>query len=143
MKRVAILTAGGDVPALNATIYGSMIRANQLKTEVYGPIKGFGSLLEARVPHVHLNPLFQEILKLDSTRGGRILGASRDYIDPENTEEFERITDRLHRLKIDGVICIDGDGTLNGLQPIAERLASVLAPKTIDNDLGLNYQSEA
>ena len=35
-----------------------------------------------------------------------------------------------------------GDGTLNGLQPLAERLPTVLAPKTIDNDLGLNYPSE-
>jgi len=37
---------------------------------------------------------------------------------------------------------IGGDGTLNGLQPLAERLPVVLAPKTIDNDLGLNYPSE-
>ncbi|MDR3450648.1 MAG: 6-phosphofructokinase [Alphaproteobacteria bacterium] len=37
---------------------------------------------------------------------------------------------------------IGGDGTLNGLQPLAERLPVVLSPKTIDNDLGLNYSSE-
>ena len=35
-----------------------------------------------------------------------------------------------------------GDGTLNGLQPLADRLPTVLAPKTIDNDLGLNYPDE-
>ena len=49
----------------------------------------------------------------------------------------------MHRLRIDGLICVGGDGTLNGLQPISERIPSVLAPKTIDNDLGLNYVSEA
>ena len=49
---------------------------------------------------------------------------------------------RLARLGIDGLICVGGDGTLNGLQPLAERLPVVLAPKTIDNDLGLNYPSE-
>src|SRR5205085_3479676 len=53
-----------------------------------------------------------------------------------------RIMMRLGKLRIDGLICIGGDGTLNGLQPLAERLPSVLAPKTIDNDLGLNYPSE-
>ena len=46
-------------------------------------------------------------------------------------------------LGIEGLICVGGDGTLNGLQPLAERLPTVLAPKTIDNDLGLNYPSEA
>jgi hypothetical protein len=37
---------------------------------------------------------------------------------------------------------VGGDGTLNGLPPLAERLPTVLAPKTIDNDLGLNYPDE-
>tara|TARA_Y100000588_G_scaffold275846_2_gene292180 strand:+ start:3895 stop:4035 length:141 start_codon:yes stop_codon:yes gene_type:complete len=46
-------------------------------------------------------------------------------------------------LRIDGLICVGGDGTLNGLQPISERIPAVLAPKKTDNDLGLNYASEA
>ncbi len=50
--------------------------------------------------------------------------------------------DRLRRLGIDGLICIGGDGTLNGLQPLADLVPTVLAPKTIDNDLGLNYRNE-
>ena len=41
MKRIGILTAGGDTPALNATIHGAVVRANQLKIELYGFIKGF------------------------------------------------------------------------------------------------------
>lgn len=143
MRRIAILTAGGDTPALNATIHGAVVRANQLRIEVYGLIKGYNSLFNHRVPHVHLNPLFREIPELDATMGGTILGASRDYVDPNDHVELEKILSRLQRLKVDGLICIGGDGTLNGLQPIAERLPSVLAPKTIDNDLGLNYLSEA
>jgi 6-phosphofructokinase 1 len=55
---------------------------------------------------------------------------------------LDLIESRLKKLGIEGLICIGGDGTLNGLQPIAERLPTVLAPKTIDNDLGLNYASE-
>lgn len=75
--------------------------------------------------------------------GGTILGASRAYVNPDDPEELSLILDRLHRLRIDGLICVGGDGTLNGLQPIFERIPAVLAPKTIDNDLGLNYASEA
>ena len=142
MRRIGILTAGGDTPALNATIHGAVIRANQLKIELYGFIKGFNSFFNPRVPHVHLNPLFQGIPELDPTRGGTLIGSSRDYVDPEQRDELDRISARLMKLGIDGLIAVGGDGTLNGLQPLAKRLPTVLAPKTIDNDLGLNYPSE-
>jgi ATP-dependent phosphofructokinase / diphosphate-dependent phosphofructokinase len=142
MKRIGILTAGGDTPALNATIHGAVMRANQLHLEIYGLIKGFNCLFNPRVPHVHLNPLFQGIPELDPTKGGTLIGSSRDYVDPDKKDELDLITARLKALGIEGLICIGGDGTLNGLQPLAERLPTVLAPKTIDNDLGLNYPSE-
>src|SRR6185436_20423737 len=107
-----------------------------------GLIKGFNSLFNPRVPHVHLNPLFQEIPEIDPTLGGTLIGSSRDYVDPEKKDEIDLVMSRLGRLKIEGLICVGGDGTLNGLQPLAERLPTVLAPKTIDNDLGMNYPSE-
>lgn len=142
MRRIGILTAGGDTPALNATILGAVQRANQLRVEVFGIIKGFSGLLNPQVPHVHLNPLFQCIPELDATRGGSVLGASRDYVDSKDTENIARIADRLARLKVDGLICVGGDGTINGMQPLSDHLPTVLAPKTIDNDLGLNYLDE-
>jgi 6-phosphofructokinase len=142
MKLVGILTAGGDTPALNATIQGAVVRANQRRVEVFGIIKGFAGLLSARVPHVHLNPLYTEIPELDPTHGGTVIGASRAFVDPSDRNAMDQIADRLRRLGIDGLICVGGDGTLNGLQPFAERFPTVLAPKTIDNDLGLNYRNE-
>ena len=142
MKRIGILTAGGDTPALNAAIHGAVVRANRLRIEIYGLIKGFNSLFNPRVPHVHLNPLFQEIPELDAAKGGTLIGSSRDYVDPTKKEDLDLVTSRLQKLGIEGLICVGGDGTLNGLQPLAERLPTVLAPKTIDNDLGLNYPSE-
>jgi len=142
MKRIGILTAGGDTPALNATIHGAVVRANQLKVEIVGLIKGFNCLFNPRVPHVHLNPLYQEIPELDPTKGGTLIGSSRDFVDPEKKDDLDLVASRLGKLGIEGLICIGGDGTLNGLQPLAERLPVVLAPKTIDNDLGLNYPSE-
>src|SRR5437870_6162655 len=142
MKRIGILTAGGDTPALNAAIHGAVVRSNQLKIEIYGFIKGFNCFFNPRVPHVHLNPLFQGIPELDPTKGGTLIGSSRDYVDANNKDEVDLLTSRLEKLGVEGLIAIGGDGTLNGLQPLAERLPTVLAPKTIDNDLGLNYPSE-
>ncbi|MGD1086591.1 MAG: 6-phosphofructokinase [Verrucomicrobiota bacterium] len=137
------MTAGGDTPALNATIHGAVVRANQLKLEIIGIIKGFNGLFNPRVPHVHLNPLFQGIPELDPTKGGTLIGSSRDYVDPENQEQLDQVASHLQKLGIEGLICVGGDGTLNGLQPLCDRLPVVLAPKTIDNDLGLNYASES
>ena len=142
MKRIGILTAGGDTPALNATIHGAVVRANQLHVEIVGLIKGFNCLFNPRVPHLFLNPLYQAIPELDPTKGGTLIGSSRDYVDPEKKDEIDLVASRLKKVGIEGLICVGGDGTLNGLQPLAERLPVVLAPKTIDNDLGLNYASE-
>jgi 6-phosphofructokinase len=142
MKRIGLLTAGGDTPALNATIHGAVTRASQHRLEVVGFIKGFNGLFNPRVPHVLLNPLFEAIPEIDSTIGGTLIGASRDYLDPDNCDLIQAIAERLSRLGIEGLICVGGDGTLNGMQPLTERLPVVLAPKTIDNDLGLNYRDE-
>ncbi len=142
MRRIGILTAGGDTPALNATLYGAVTRANLRRVEVYGFIKGFSSLFNPRVPHVHLNPLFTTVPELDPAHGGTLLGASRDYVDGDDKPAVDLIASRLKQLQIDGLVCVGGDGTLNGMQALSECLPTVLAPKTIDNDLGLNYRNE-
>src|SRR4051795_5698823 len=108
MKRIGILTAGGDTPALNATILGAVQRANALRIEVFGIIKGFSGLLNPQVPHVHLNPLFHSIPELDPTRGGTLLGASRDYVDADDVETNARVAERLRKLHIEGLICVGG-----------------------------------
>ena len=94
MKRIGILTAGGDTPALNATIHGAVTRACQRKLEMIGFIKGFSSLLNSRVPHVHLNPLYSPIPELDPTLGGSLIGASRDYVNVEDRSSIEKIGER-------------------------------------------------
>lgn len=142
MKRIGILTAGGDTPALNATIHGAVTRASQRKVEVFGFIKGFSSLFNPRVPHVHLNPLYSPVPELNPTAGGSLIGSSRDYVDGDDKASVELIAGRLERLGVEGVICVGGDGTLNGMQALCDCLPTVLTPKTIDNDLGLNFPSE-
>lgn len=142
MKRIGILTAGGDTPALNATIYGAVERANALKIDIFGLQRGYAGLLDSRVPHVHLNPLFTTIPELDPCKGGTLLGSSRTYLDEKCIDLLELVAQNVKKLRLDGLLCIGGDGTINGMQPIAEILPCVLAPKTIDNDLGLNYIDE-
>ncbi|WLD11923.1 6-phosphofructokinase [Planctellipticum variicoloris] len=142
MRRIGILTAGGDTPALNATIFGAVERANALRIEVVGIIRGFAGIVDPRVPHVRLNPLFTTIPELDPTKGGTLLGASRTYIDPDQVDLIGEMTPRIQALELEGLICIGGDGTINGMQPLSELFPCVLAPKTIDNDLGLNYIDE-
>lgn len=142
MRRIGILTAGGDTPALNATLYGAVARANALRIEVCGLMNGFAGLLDPKVPHVRLNPLFSTIPELDPTQGGTLLGASRTYIDPNDSQAMHDVTGRLRQLGIEGLVCIGGDGTLNGMSALSEIYPCVLAPKTIDNDLGLNYIDE-
>lgn len=141
MKRIGILTAGGDTPALNATIYGAVERANSLGISVFGLQRGYAGLLDPKVPHVHLNPLFTTIPELDPCLGGTLIGSSRTYVDPESGE-MDSVRRNYERMELDGLICIGGDGTINGMQPLAEFTQCVLAPKTIDNDLGLNYLNE-
>src|SRR3954454_22804057 len=91
MRRIGILTAGGDTPALNATLYGAVVRANQRRVEMVGFIKGFSGLLNPRVPHVFLNPLYTTIPELDATLGGTVLGASRDYVDQNDKETITAV----------------------------------------------------
>src|SRR5439155_8744971 len=116
MKRIAILTAGGDTPALNATIAGAVTRANQRRIEIVGIIKGFSGLLNPRVPHVVLNPLYTSVPELDPTLGGSILGASRDYVSADDGPTVAAVVDRLRRLDVEGLVCVGGDGTPNGMQ---------------------------
>jgi 6-phosphofructokinase 1 len=142
MKRIAILTAGGDTPALNATLHGAVERANQLRIEVVGLIGGFTSLVGKNTPFVPLNPLYATIPELDPTRGGTILGSTREYMRSADAKVLDQAADRLGRLRVEGLICIGGDGTLNGMQTLCDRIPCVLVPKTIDNDLGLNYPGE-
>lgn len=142
MKRIAILTAGGDTPALNATLYGAVQRASELEIEVCGILEGFEGMLDRRMPHVKLNPLYTAIPELDPCVGGTIIGSSRTYICRDSQDKLKDVGARFDRLGVEGLICIGGDGTINGMQPVSELFPCVLAPKTIDNDLGLNHIDE-
>lgn len=144
VRRIGVLTGGGDCPGLNAVIRAVTKSAIANKgLEVLGVEDGFLGLIENRI-----HPLtFRDVSNI-LDRGGTILGTSNKadparYAvgrDQEGKPVFEDVTDRViqhvqeHRLDV--LVCIGGDGTMSGASKLADRgLRIVGIPKTIDNDL--------
>ena len=130
MKRLGILTAGGDCPGLNAVIRGVVARAAGHGLEVLGILDGWDGLMEGNV-----RPLDRDGVRGILQRGGTILGTSRrdPYVHGEGAAS---VTATLTREGIDAVVVVGGDGTLRtALQLAAEGVPLVGVPKTIDNDI--------
>jgi phosphofructokinase-like protein len=130
MKKVGILTGGGDCPGLNAVIRAVVTRAEQLGVEVLGVRGGWRGFLE------------NDTEPLDRTRtrgilheGGTILGTTR--VNPFQVKGGpERVEACFKAWHLDGLIAVGGEGTLSLGQKFHERGLSVVGvPKTIDNDL--------
>ncbi|HKY25788.1 MAG TPA: ATP-dependent 6-phosphofructokinase [Gaiella sp.] len=131
MKRLGILTAGGDCPGLNAVIRSATARAiGKHGAEVVGILDGWDGLMEGR-----LRPLDRDAVRGILQRGGTILGTSRrdPYVHGEGAAS---VTGTLAREGLDAVVVIGGDGTLRtALRLAGEGVPLVGVPKTIDNDI--------
>jgi 6-phosphofructokinase 1 len=142
LKRVGILTAGGDCPGLNAVIRGVVKCASQLGYDVVGFLKGYEGLVDpvsyrALTPKNTTGILHQGGTMLGSTNKGRfaaVAGESqRVDLDPELLAAA-RVT--CEQLSLAGLICVGGDGSLAVAQQFHEfGIPVVGVPKTIDNDL--------
>ena len=130
MKRIGILTGGGDCPGLNAVIRSAVIRCEQCGMESVGLMYGWRSMIDNR--HVPLN---RKLVKGIQTEGGTILGSSRtNLMQCEGGLVAAKRT--LENLKLDAVIAIGGDDTLGVAMELSNRgLPMIGVPKTIDNDL--------
>lgn len=144
IRRIGVLTGGGDCPGLNAVIRAVIKTATSVyRLEVVGILDGFLGLIENRV-----RPLGFDDAANILTQGGTILGSSNKSnpghyavgVDAAGKPVFADVTDRVlahvaeHRL--DALVCIGGDGTMSSaacLTPHGVRVIGV--PKTIDNDL--------
>lgn len=139
MKRIGILTGGGDCPGLNAVIRASvrtLIRDYDM--EVVGIQLGFEGLLTKSII-----PLTLESIRGILPKGGTLLrttnrGNPFEYPEAKGgcSDRSAEVIANIRELGIDGIIAIGGDGTLK----IAQRLCDlgipmVAVPKTIDNDL--------
>jgi phosphofructokinase-like protein len=130
VKKVGILTGGGDCPGLNAVIRAVVTRAEQLDVEVLGIRGGWRGFLDNDT----------EALSRTRTRGilhegGTILGTTR--VNPfQEKGGPERVEAAFAAWKLDGLIAVGGEGTLSLATKFHERgLRVVGVPKTIDNDL--------
>lgn len=142
IRRIGVLTAGGDCPGLNAVVRAVGKNALRNGMEVYGFCNGFDGLVK------------NQFIKLDAralsgllTRGGTILGTSNianpfNYTipplgSPEKPQNLSRIAEHvLSENKIDALVTIGGDGTLHMSQQFVDMGVPVIGvPKTIDNDL--------
>jgi ATP-dependent phosphofructokinase / diphosphate-dependent phosphofructokinase len=142
VKRVGILTAGGDCPGLNAAIRGVGKALLGRGIGVVGIRDGFLGLIENRVM-----PLDQQSLAGILTVGGTVLGTSR--VKPHRMESDGRERDvrglcisNCRKNGLDAVVCIGGDGTQKNAFRLSEKgLAVITLPKTIDNDVAMTDAS--
>ena len=131
MRRVGVLTSGGDAPGMNAAIRAVVRRALGRGLEVVGIRRGYAGLLGRE-----LEPLTRAGVANIIQRGGTILGTSRceEFLDVASRARAAAI---LREAAIDGAVVIGGDGTFRGASLLLEehgvRLAGV--PATIDNDV--------
>lgn len=130
MKRIGVLTSGGDSSGMNSAIRGVVRTALHMGAEVYGIRQGYKGLLE------------EEIFKMKSRmaggiihHGGTIIKTARclEFKEKENQEKAVSI---LKKYGIEGLVVIGGDGSLKGAEALsALGVPTVTVPGTIDNDM--------
>ncbi|RCV65127.1 6-phosphofructokinase 1 [Methanophagales archaeon] len=131
LKRIGLLTSGGDAPGMNAAIRSVVRYGLHHKLEVIGIYRGYAGLINE-----DLKSLDHRSVAGIIHSGGTILGTAR--CDDFLTEEGQRkAVEILKRNKIDALIVIGGDGTYRGAIQLWERwhIPCVGMPATIDNDI--------
>ena len=131
IKRIGVLTSGGDAPGMNAAIRSVVRYGVHHKLEVIGILRGYAGLINE-----DLKPLDHRSVSGIINRGGTILETAR--CDEFLTEERQRkAVEVLKRNKIDALVVIGGDGTYRGAIRLWEQwhIPCVGVPATIDNDL--------
>ncbi|MGE5430615.1 MAG: 6-phosphofructokinase [Syntrophomonadaceae bacterium] len=147
IKRIGILTGGGDCPGLNAVIRGVSKPAHDYGMEVFGIEDGFEGLVQGKAKQLY-NRDVSGIL----TTGGTILGSSNKgdpFHWPEEVNGEIVITDKskaaIRNYKgwdLDALIAIGGDGTMNICSKLSKMGMNIVGvPKTIDNDLEATDQT--
>jgi 6-phosphofructokinase 1 len=134
MKRIGLLTGGGDVPPLNALIASVRDNAARIGMEALGFIKGWEGVL--RKDFVSLSSIHSYF-----SVGGTVLKSSRTNIGRE-TGGIERTLVNLRELDIEALVVVGGEDTLSNAF-LMKGFPAVLISKTIDNDVGIISGHEA
>lgn len=139
MKRVGILTSGGDCQGLNAAIRGVAKALYEAfdEVEIYGILEGYKGLIEGNWRKMKPED-FSGILTL----GGTVLGTSRRpfklmrVIEEDKIDKVAAMKATVRKLKLDCLVILGGNGTHKTANLLREEGVNVVTlPKTIDNDL--------
>ena len=139
MKRIGLLTSGGDCQALNATMRGVVkgLSANLDELEVYGFMNGYKGLIYGDY-RLLTSRDFSGIL----TKGGTILGSSRQPFklmrepDERGLDKVEAMKQNYYKLRLDCLVILGGNGTQKTANLLREEGLNIIhLPKTIDNDI--------
>ena len=124
MRKIAVLTSGGDAPGMNGAIRAIVRVGIKRGFEVYGVYDGYQGLVEGKIKKL-------EIL----AKGGTILGSSR-LPEFKLDEVQDKAIENLKRFDIDSLVVIGGDGSYRGALALSKKGINCIGiPGTIDNDI--------
>ena len=131
MKKIAILTSGGDAPGMNACIRACVRSAINSGMEVYGVERGYFGLVNNNIFQMNTHSVCDIV-----QRGGTILKTAR-CLEFKFPETRKKAADNLKALGIEGLVVIGGDGSFTGAKFLSDEngINVVGIPGTIDNDL--------
>ena len=139
IKRIGVLTGGGDAPGLNPAIRALVWKAAEIGVEAVGIYDGWRGMMDGAEEPVALDIEKVRYWDLD---GGTHLGSSRTNpfnhkLDGQRVDASEQVLRNFERLKLDALVPIGGEDTLGVAAKLAKKGAPVVGiPKTIDKDLG-------
>lgn len=132
MKRIAVLTSGGDAPGMNAAIRAVVRTAIAYGIEVFGIEHGFQGLIDGAIKAMNARSVSNII-----HHGGTVLRTARcqAFLTPEGRQQAAA---QLKHFQIDGLVVIGGNGSYRGAHALHSEhgIACVGVPGTIDNDIG-------
>ena len=130
IKKIAVLTSGGDAPGMNSAVRAVVFSANNLGIEVVGVLRGYEGLIDWETV-----PLGLDDVRNINNQGGTILFTSRSerFLD----QKYRRIAaENLRAQDVDAVVAIGGDGTLRGAIKFKDEGVNIACiPGTIDRDV--------
>ncbi|MCI8458353.1 MAG: 6-phosphofructokinase [Clostridia bacterium] len=130
MKKIAVLTSGGDAPGMNAAIRAVVRYGIFAGMEVMGVERGYAGLLEGKLTNMNMRSV-SDIIQ----RGGTILRTAR-CLEMKEKAGQEKALAQLVAHGVEGLIVIGGDGSFMGAKALSELgFPSIGIPGTIDNDL--------
>lgn len=130
VKRIGILTSGGDAPGMNAAIRAIARKVIFDGNEIYGIRNGYKGLAEGEIKQLSINDVSDTLSK-----GGTMLYTAR-YPEFKEKAGQEKAIEQLKRFGIDSLIVIGGDGSYHGAEALSKAgFPTVGIPGTIDNDI--------